>query len=627
MSLRLLSPTTINRIAAGEVIERPASAIKELVENAIDAGSTQIDITIHNSGRNYICVQDNGKGMSKEELELCIKRHATSKLHDDDLTNIKFLGFRGEAIPSIGSVSKLKITSTQKRSNEAWTIEVNGGDELIAKPASLEDGTKIEVRDLFFATPARLKFLKSERSETLYIKEIVKRLSMANPKAGFSLKDENKELINNNSWELDIDDADLKRLEENLGKDFANNSLKISASREDVSINGYAGLPTYNKGNSSSQYLFVNKRPVKDKLLIGAVRAAYQDFLARNRYPVVALFIDINPQEVDVNVHPTKTEVRFRQEGLIRGLIIGALKNALSGAGHRASTTVSDTALNAFVPEQIKSSISNIISPPSPRNNFSRPELKDQSFSAKNNSFHENLDSNFQYATQTNTLNNSQLFNQPIESVKFEKDYQSINLESKNHEQQTLGTARCQVHETYIVSQTKDSLVVVDQHAAHERLVYEEMKKSLHVNNPKSQKLLIPEIVELEENEVFLLLKNADEFSKMGLFIEQFSSKSVIVRETPSILGETDTQSLIKQLAEDLTQTEEAFSLKEQIEEVCATMACHGSVRAGRRLNIEEMNAILRKMEQTPYSGQCNHGRPTYVELKLNEIEKLFGRK
>lgn len=626
MTLRLLSPTTINRIAAGEVIERPASAVKELVENAIDAGSTQIDIIIHNSGRNYICVKDNGKGMSKDELALCIKRHATSKLADDNLTNIKFLGFRGEALPSIGSVSKLKITSRHKNSDECWSQEVYGGEEFEVKPSSLDIGTKIEVRDLFFATPARLKFLKSERSETLYIQEIVKRLAMANPTIGFTLKNENRTLLDNNSWDLNLEGNELKRLEENLGKDFSENSLPINANRDGVQIKGYAGLPTYNKSNSTSQFLFVNKRPVKDKLLIGAVRAAYQDFLARNRYPVAVLFIEIEPDEVDVNVHPTKTEVRFRQEGVIRGLIIAALKNALSAAGHRASSTVSNAALGAFKPRNQFANAAKFQSPPS-NQSYQKPPSSD---SQQHVHFKENNSANFQYASQNkpeyvNQANKNQLFEKENFSTKFEEPTaQTSETQDENY---VLGLARCQLHETYIVSQTKDGLIIVDQHAAHERLVYEDMKESLNNGEVKSQRLLIPEIIEVDESEVFLLLDNADEFEKLGLFIEKFSNKSVLVRETPALLGDGDIQKLIKDLAHDLSNLGGAFSLKEQLEEICATMACHGSVRAGRRLNIDEMNAILRQMEQTPYSGQCNHGRPTYVELKLNEIEKLFGRR
>lgn len=610
MKLRLLSPTTINRIAAGEVIERPASVVKELTENAIDAGATAIDIAIKDGGRNLISVSDNGSGMTKDELQLCILRHATSKLPEDDLFNIDYLGFRGEALPSIGSVSRMTITSRKENADDAWAISVNGGEEQAPCPASISRGTKIEVRDLFFATPARLKFLKNERTETIYIQEIINKLAMAYPDISFTLKNEHKTLIN-----LPATNGDLhKRLGDIIGRDFEKNTVAVDMQREAVKLWGYIGLPTFNKGTASSQYLFINGRPVKDKLLLGTIRAAYQDFLARSRYPVVALFIDIDKNEVDVNVHPTKAEVRFRDSGLVRGMIIGALKNALSGAGHRASTTVSTEALSSFKP--------NVTSFPRPAFNAVKQNFPEYFPSAK---LEEKGAANFQAATfnSPKITASDGLFddNHALASSRVEEE---IAAPSNNY---PLGIARCQLHKTYIIAQTDNGIVVVDQHAAHERLVYESMKKALAASGVQTQRLLIPEIVELDEMETEQILARQEELAKLGLAVEKLSDKSIVVRETPALLGEVDIQGLIRDLVSDLQEFGEILSVNEALEHVCGTMACHGSVRAGRVLNTHEMNNILREMEQTPYSGQCNHGRPTYVELKLGDIEKLFGRK
>lgn len=631
MQIKLLSPTTINRIAAGEVIERPASVVKELVENSIDAGATRIEIIMQNGGRNLISVSDNGSGMRRADLELCIERHATSKLADDAMFDINFLGFRGEALPSIGSVSRMTITTKHASEDSAWSLSVNGGEQLATIPASLHQGTKIEVRDLFFATPTRLKFLKTERTEILYAQDIVSRLAMAHPNVEFILKNGDKVIIKTHSQQGDFLDTSIKRLEEILGTDFAINSVVVDVAREGARLRGYAGLPTFNKGNATSQYLFVNGRPVKDKLLLGAVRAAYQDFLARDRYPVVALYLELEGQEVDVNVHPTKSEVRFIDSGMVRGLFVGGLKNALSGAGHRASTTVANEALAAFSSD---STVSNIHS-------FKRPD-----FSTIKNTFDAYIppaaknDEYIQYlsekpsayklpghiAPQFPGRGQEQLFNESIKSV---RNYSVDNTQIEEviyPNDYPLGLARCQLHETYIVSQTSDGIIIVDQHAAHERLVYEKMKKSLAKNGIKTQRLLIPEVVELDGQSVEKLVLRQTELAELGLVLEQFGENGVIIRETPALLGEVDVEGLVKKLAEDLEQFDESLSLKERLEKVCGTMACHGSVRAGRQMNLQEMNMILRGMEETPYSGQCNHGRPTYVELKLVDIEKLFGR-
>lgn len=631
MPVRLLSPTTINRIAAGEVIERPASVVKELVENSIDAGSSKIEIIIQNGGRNLVSVSDNGSGMSRDDLEMCIERHATSKLTDDAMFDINFLGFRGEALPSIGSVSRMTITTRKQEKDSAWSLSVNGGEKSETTPASLNKGTKIEVRDLFFATPTRLKFLKTERTETLYIEDIVSRLAMAHPNVEFTLKNGEKTILKTSLQQGDFINSSIKRLEEILGKDFAANSVTVDAAREGASLKGYAGLPTYNKGNSTSQYLFVNGRPVKDKLLLGAVRAAYQDFLARDRYPAVALYLNLEGQEVDVNVHPTKAEVRFQDTNMIRGLVVGALKNALSGAGHRTSTTVAKETLGAFKTHQ---EISNL-------RPFKRPDFSSiasnfgayippQAEATENTSaLSEKAAPSYQLPTRQYQQPTPQeaLFKENIQSTRNYTKAPDHSTETSHAANYPLGLARCQLHSTYIVAQTENGIIIVDQHAAHERLVYENMKQSLAKTGIKTQRLLIPEIVEIDGQSVERLLTREAEFFELGLVLERFGENAVIVRETPALLGEMDIEGLIKKLAEDLNEFEEGLSLKEKLEEICGTMACHGSVRAGRQLNPQEMNMILRGMEQTPYSGQCNHGRPTYVELKLHDIEKLFGRR
>ncbi|MBK19778.1 MAG: DNA mismatch repair endonuclease MutL [Rhodospirillaceae bacterium] len=601
MTIRLLPEGTVNRIAAGEVVERPASAVKELVENAIDAGANLIEVSIKGGGRNSIIVTDNGNGMTKDELTLAVERHATSKLPDDDLLNIASLGFRGEALPSIGSVSRLNIESRARGANDAWSLSVLGGEKDSARPSSLTQGTRIEIADLFFATPARLKFLKTDRTELNHILDVVKRLAMANPTIGFSVFDEKGKRIRLDAAQGDLLDARLVRLSDVMGKEFAENALRIDASREGIKLTGYAGLPTLNQAYARSQYLFVNGRPVRDPLLTGAVRGAYQDLLARNRHPMVALYLEIPPMYVDVNVHPMKTEVRFRDAGLVRGLIVGALKHALADAGHRASTTVSAQTLGAFRPGAPPATVSSY---PSTSRGSNLAQAASEYF-----------------APLPGTEQPS------VVAVEDSVVPFSDQPDAVSQEAYPLGVARAQLHETYIVAQTDRGIVIVDQHAAHERLVYEKMKQSLDEGKVARQGLLIPEVIELEEAQCQRLVERSEQFAELGLVIEAFGSGAVVVREVPAMLGKTDIVGLVKDLVDDLQELGDGLTLKERLEEVCGTMACHGSVRAGRRLNQSEMDAILRQMEQTPHSGQCNHGRPTYVELDLADIERLFGRR
>ena len=607
-TIRRLPQATINRIAAGEVVERPASVIKELVENALDAGARQIDVRFEAGGRRLLSVSDDGCGMSRAELELAVERHATSKLKPDadgcyDLLNIASMGFRGEALPSIGSVARLSITSQTLDAGEAWQIMVEGGKLLAPRPAPRFglSGTKVVVRDLFYATPARLKFLKSERAEALAISDTLKRLAMARADVGFSLHNGTRATLNLPP-EPDGEAGRLKRLASLLGRDFKDNALEIEAEREGVRLSGFASLPTYARGSGTHQYLFVNGRPVRDKLLYGAVRGAYQDFLARGRHPVLALYLEMDPRFVDVNVHPAKTEVRFREPGLVRGLIVGALKAALAGAGHRAATTTSAYALGrAQIGGTGRGGGGQFGRTPPPTPEPQERALLD-GYSARLEERPE------PFSARGDTMAGTEQQAGDISHL-------------------PLGLARAQLHETYIIAQTADGMVIVDQHAAHERLVYERMKRAMADKGVERQALLIPDIVDLGEADAALVLARADELAKMGLVIEPFGVGAVCVRETPALLGEMDVQGLLRDLADDLRDLGETLSLSERFEHVCGTMACHGSVRAGRRLNGAEMNALLREMEATPHSGQCNHGRPTYVELKLADIERLFGRR
>jgi DNA mismatch repair protein MutL len=620
--IRLLSERTINRIAAGEVVERPASAVKELVENSIDAGSSHIDVVMREGGRALIQVTDDGRGMDAEELSLAVERHATSKLSDEDLVNIASLGFRGEALASIGAVARLSVTSRARGAEEAWAVRVEGGTKHDVEPAAHTAGTRIEVRDLFYATPARLKFMKTARTEYGQAGDVIKRLAMAHPDIAFTFGDGDRTTFRAPPVGDLAGDARLERLGSILGREFRENAIEIDAEREGLRLTGYAGLPTYSRGNAQQQYLFVNGRPVKDRLLVGAVRGAYQDYLARDRHPVLALFVDVPAEFVDVNVHPAKAEVRFKDAGLVRGLIVSALRHGLAAAGHRASTTVAGAALGSMRPQ------TGMPAMPFARQH-ERPTLPEGFQQAVDQVYApaQPIGGAFGEGSQLGLDTSGDIAApsaRPMEAP--QAGYQQAPVAPAD-ENFPLGTARGQVHATYIVSQTADGIVIVDQHAAHERLVYERMKKQMAETGVAKQSLLLPEVVELEELPASRLLKRAEELAAMGLEIEPFGEGAIVVREVPAMLGKLDVKGLIRDMADELTELDEALSLKEKLEEVAGTMACHGSVRAGRRLTVDEMNALLREMEATPHSGQCNHGRPTYVELKLADIEKLFGRR
>jgi len=600
MPIRQLSEAIVNRIAAGEVVERPASVVKELVENAIDASAHRIDVLTDGGGRRLIRVTDDGEGMTRADLELAVDRHATSKLDGDDLLAIRTLGFRGEALPSIGAVARLAITTRHASEPHAWTLTVDAGAKSQAKPAALGQGTTVEVRDLFYATPARLKFLKTDRSEAEAVREVVRRLAMSRPDVAFTLAGEERAPV---TWGPAVDGGRLARLGDVLGADFRANAIAIDAVREGVCLQGFAGLPTLSRANTLGQYLFVNGRPVRDKLLVGAVRAAYADYLPRDRHPLLALFVTLDAREVDVNVHPAKTEVRFRDGALVRGLIVRALKDSLAREGNRAASTGGSATIAAFRPVR-RGGYDWRRSPARPDPRSFTPARGGAALG-----FAEAAQAAFEVG-------------EPAADVRIESFAPASDLIER-----PLGAARAQVHETYIVSQTRDGLVIVDQHAAHERIVYERMKVAIAKAGVARQILLVPEIVELDEADAARLGQRAPELARFGLAIEPFGSGAVAVRETPSMLGDIDVQALLRDLAEHMAEWDDSLPLERRLLHVSATMACHGSVRAGRRLKPEEMNALLRDMEEVPNSGQCNHGRPTYVELKLTDIERLFGRR
>ena len=625
MGIRILPSNLVNQIAAGEVIERPSSVIKELVENSIDAGATSVEVTLVDGGKSLIIVSDNGKGMTAEELELAVERHATSKLPDDNLFNINFLGFRGEALPSISSVARLSIISRPKDADSAWKIEVNGGEKSKPVPASHPFGTRIEVRDLFYATPARLKFLKASTSETNACVDILTRIAMANPHISFYLKDGDKKKLSLKAEQGELFDARLKRLSDVMGKEFGENSVLIDAFRENLHISGYVSLPTLNKANSLSQYLFVNNRPVRDKLLLGAIKGAYMDVLASNRYPMCALFFDIDPAYVDVNVHPAKAEVRFYDNALVRGLLVSAIRNALTVESRRSSNTldinefVRDTIPEFGVPRtetaQEQVLVHDIPETVELREHNPQPSLRPQGF-------------NFQSAVVAPSRR-SQVELPELEhkfSVKVESPSAYENLPTA--ESGPLGIPKAQFHNTYIISQTEDSIVIIDQHASHERIVMERMKANLQKNGRlASQMLLIPEVVDLDASAKERILSLTAELNQLGLVVEEFGTTAVIVREVPALIKDCDVKQLITDLAEEIAEWGGEYALTDKLHHICATFACHGSVRAGRALNFDEMNRLLRDMEKTDHSGQCNHGRPTYIELKLKDIEKLFNRR
>lgn len=670
MAVRRLPDGLINRIAAGEVIERPASALKEIVENALDAGATRIEISLRDGGKSRMVVQDDGHGMGPEDLALAVQRHATSKLPDDDLVNIHSFGFRGEALPSIGAVGRLTLTSRRAEDEHGWEISVEGGVVSDPRPAAHDRGTRVELRDLFFATPARLKFLKTSQTEQGQAVDMIRSLAMAHPEAGFRLSDEKRQVL---ALEpagalTDLDEARLARLSAIMGREFSDNALPIHAAREGHVLTGFAGLPTFNRGNARMQYLFVNGRPVRDRLLTGAVRGAYQDFLARDRHPVLALYLQLPPEMVDVNVHPAKAEVRFRDAALVRGLIVSALRHALDAAGHRTSTTTSSAALSAFRPGGAGGGSggghgggyggSSFRLPPRP---MADPAVLARSiaYQAPHSSGGAGLsESNVGEAvpaTPSQSLSPLQARmdlaappggrQQTVEgqagiqagvgaSADIPPDAVAVDLAEAEQEplpDYPLGLARAQLHNTYIVAETRDGLILVDQHAAHERLVHERLKTAFAGADGESsvpaQRLLLPEVVELTEDLVARLVSRGEALGRLGLELEAFGPGAVIVRSTPALLGEVDIQGLVRDLVDELAELGESLSLSERLDEVCASMACHGSVRAGRPLNLPEMNALLREMEVTPHSGQCNHGRPTWVTLALTDIEKLFGRR
>jgi DNA mismatch repair protein MutL len=630
MPVRQLSEGIVNRIAAGEVVERPASVVKELVENALDAGATQIDVVTDGGGRRLIRVTDDGSGMSRSDLALAVERHATSKLPDDNLNDIRTLGFRGEALPSIAAVARLAITTRGAGEPHAWTITVDGGEKGAVKPAALEGGTRVEVRDLFYATPARLKFLKSDRSESEAIRDVVRRLAMSRPDVAFTLAGEERTPV---TWAAALPGSAgrLARLADILGAEFRANAVEVQsaaeeiAARERLAIEGFAALPTLTRANSLGQYLFVNGRPVRDKLLIGVVRAAYADYLPRDRHPIVALFVTLDPREVDVNVHPAKAEVRFRDGGLVRSLLIRALQEALSRGAQRAATTGGSATIAAFRPAALPRrglSATGSRAAWDWRRSPARP-AEGRHFPIPGGAIAQTLASQG-LASQGFAEAAQQGFDvgAPVADMSVDVVEPAAELIER-----PLGAARAQVHATYIVAQTRDGLVIVDQHAAHERIVYERLKAALDKSGVARQILLIPEIVELDEDSVERLVARSEELSRYGLVIEPFGPGAVAVRETPALLGAIDAQALVRNLAEHQAEWEETLPLERRLMHVAATMACYGSVRAGRRLKADEMNALLREMEATPNSGQCNHGRPTYVELKLADIERLFGRR
>jgi DNA mismatch repair protein MutL len=585
-----LDDAAINRSAAGEVLERPASAVKELVENAIDAGAHRIEVVIADGGKTLIRVIDDGCGIAADDLPLAMSRHATSKIDGSDLLNIHSFGFRGEALPSLGAVGRLTITSRVPGAGAAM-IAVSGGDMSDVRPAALSQGAVVELRDMFYATPARLKFLRTDRAEAQAIGDVVKRLAMAEPFVTFILRDtsggSDRTTFRADAETGDLFDALHGRLRSVIGRDFADNALLIDAERDGFHLTGYAALPTYSRGAAVAQFVFVNGRPVRDKMLLGALRAGYMDVLSRDRHPVAALFIDCDPTMVDVNVHPAKSEVRFRDAGTVRGLIVSGLRHAMAGAGHRASTTVADATLGAMQPQPMEPRVYQMDRP---------------SFTARSMAF------------QAQAPGFAEVPSARIEPV----------VEEAND--LPLGAARAQLHENYIIAQTADGIVIVDGHAAHERLVYEKLKTQMAENGVAAQALLIPEIVELAEGEASQLLDIADDLARFGLGIEAFGGNAVAVRETPAILGEVNATAMLRDILDELSDTGGSDRVQSKIEAILSRVACHGSIRTGRRMRAEEMNALLRDMESTPRSGQCNHGRPTYVELKMTDIERLFGR-
>ncbi len=621
MKIKILSDSTINKISAGEVIERPSSVVKELVENSIDAGADKIDILLEQAGKNLIIIRDNGAGMDCAELELAIQRHATSKLDEDDLLNICSFGFRGEALPSIGAISKFKITSRKKKSENAYSVSIIGGIKEQLVKAALDIGTITEVRDLFFATPARLKFLRTDKTELNAIVSLVKKIALSHPHISFTLTHNGRELLKVRKEQNAVTESIHKRIGEIMGDEFIKNSVYVDYKQSDIEIYGYTTIPTYNRASAEEQFLFINHRPVKDKILNIALKVAYQDFLPRDRHAICVLFLNMDPHLVDVNVHPAKTQVRFHEPNMIRSIVINAIKDSLKADSQRVSTTLSDKAIGYMKPEIIAPDLSN--------NKLSNSANQKQE--ASNFDYKQNNEEVF----NDNYSNASAKFIVPQNQQKFayHDDKPNIKATIVNSEIETnndylLGAAVCQLHNTYIISQIKDGFIITDQHAAHERLGYEKIKKQLEKNGITKQRLLIPEIVEFSDAaKAEIIFDNKKSLSNLGLSVEKFGENSIIVSEMPSLLGDVNIDQLINDLADHLIEMEENIALTEIIEHVTETYACYYAIRAGRSLNISEMNELLRQMEETEFSAQCNHGRPTYVKMNLKDIEKLFGRR
>ena len=594
--IKLLDEAAINRIAAGEVVERPASAVKELVENALDAGARRITVDYAAGGKVLIRVTDDGCGMTGDDLPLAVARHATSKIDGSDLLNIRSFGFRGEALASLGSVGRLTLTS-RAAGAEGASLTVAGGRMGPVRPVGAVQGTVVELRDLFYATPARLKFLRTDRAEAGAIADVLRRLAMAEPLVGFALNEVTEGEAPRSLLRLDPENGDFfdalqRRLTRMLGADFTANALRIDVEREGLRLSGYAALPTYSRGSSVQQFVFVNGRPVMDRLLLGALRVAYLDVLSRDRYPAAVLNLICDPERVDVNVHPAKSEVRFRDPEAARSLIITGLRSALTGAGHRASSTVAGATLAALRPEAQN--------PDQPRiYQMDRPSGA--------------------------SLSRAFALQAPSGFAEAPAPYEAQPAPQENTF--PLGAARAQVHENYIIAQTQTGIVIVDQHAAHERLVYERLKRQRNETGIKAQALLIPEIIELGADDAARLLAIAEDLAALGLTIEPFGGHAIAVRETPAILGNVSARALVQDVLDELADQGDSPSLLAKMDAILSRMACHGSIRSGRQMRAEEMNALLREMEDTPLSGQCNHGRPTYVELKLTDIERLFGRR
>ena len=589
MKIRRLPENLINQIAAGEVVERPASALKELIENSIDAKATQIDIVLDNGGKNLISVSDNGIGIDKDHITLAIERHATSKLPNNDLNRIDFLGFRGEALPSIAAVSELTIQTKSESSTEAWALDVTAGNFENIYPSPRQQGTIISVKNLFYATPARLKFLKSSNVERSFCHQIVLKLALVNPVVGFRLQADGRELINLKSeHKTDSDDLYLSRIRKVMGSNFADEAIKIKNSRPIknkgfAKINGFIGLPTLNKSNYSHQFLFINGRSIQDRNLSGAIRAAYGDTLPKGRFPIFCLYIDVPSEFIDVNVHPGKTEVRFEDNALIRSLIVGSISRELKVSYSQTTNEISKEAIQRF------NTYNNLETKPSPTTLFSN---------------------NIELSVRS--------INEPYKTIE--------QLEKDNSFDFPLGVALAQFSKNYIISRNSDGIVIVDQHAAHERLVLEKMKAARENKSIEKQILLLPEVINLDPIPLAMILDHIELMSEIGFVIEPFGEGMIVVREIPALLGDSDIKQIIVDLGDDLSSAGLPASYLAKVDLILGNIACHRSVRSGRILNENEMNQLLREMERTPNSGQCNHGRPTSIRLSLKDIEKLFNR-